>query len=186
MQKCADSDYPAHVQSIIRAFILRSYIYSSVSGQWRTWSDCADAQSDQVLRCPHLPEDTFSNGAAYGAATCMQYKWKTWKTYRNSTDFYLLWLARTAFCYWPEIEAFIISIKVRLKCPLCKGSWAHWLPLKTPRDRNQSYVRKLQNIVFKYLYKQYWAWSDTTELGVWSGSALFVTYVPGSDTLTDS
>ena len=36
----------------------------SVSGQWRPWSDCADAQSDLGLRCPHVPEDTFSYGAA--------------------------------------------------------------------------------------------------------------------------
>ena len=28
-----------------------------VSGQWRLWSDCADAQSDQGLRCPHMPVD---------------------------------------------------------------------------------------------------------------------------------
>ena len=37
---------------------------NSVIGQWRPWSDCADAQSDLGLRCPHLPGDTFSHGAA--------------------------------------------------------------------------------------------------------------------------
>ena len=31
----------------------------SAGGQWRPWSDCAYAQSDLGLRCPHLPEDTF-------------------------------------------------------------------------------------------------------------------------------
>ena len=31
----------------------------SVSGQWRLWSDCADAQADLGLRCTHIPEDTF-------------------------------------------------------------------------------------------------------------------------------
>ena len=30
----------------------------SVSGQRRPWSDCADAQADLGLRCPHMPEDT--------------------------------------------------------------------------------------------------------------------------------
>ena len=37
----------------------------STSGQWRPWSDCADAQSDLGLRCPHMPEETFSHGAAH-------------------------------------------------------------------------------------------------------------------------
>ena len=31
----------------------------SVSRQWRPWSDCANAQSDQGLCCPHIPEDMF-------------------------------------------------------------------------------------------------------------------------------
>ena len=26
----------------------------SVSGQWRPWSDCTDAQADLGLRCPHM------------------------------------------------------------------------------------------------------------------------------------
>ena len=37
----------------------------SISGHWRSWSDCADAQSDQDLRCPHMPEDTLSHGTAH-------------------------------------------------------------------------------------------------------------------------
>ena len=36
----------------------------SISGQWRSWSDCADAQSDLDLHCPYMLEDTFSHGAA--------------------------------------------------------------------------------------------------------------------------
>ena len=35
----------------------------SFCGQRRTWSDCADAQSDLGLRCPHMPKDMFSHGA---------------------------------------------------------------------------------------------------------------------------
>ena len=56
--ECADWDHPAHVQSIIRAFALIHYVVSSASfsGQWRPWSDCADAQADLGLRCPHMPE----------------------------------------------------------------------------------------------------------------------------------
>ena len=29
--------------------------YDSDSGQWRPWSDCADAQADLGLPCPHMP-----------------------------------------------------------------------------------------------------------------------------------
>ena len=35
-----------------------------VSGQQRTYSDCADAQADLGPRCLHMLEDTFSHGAA--------------------------------------------------------------------------------------------------------------------------
>ena len=34
----------------------------SISGQWRPWWDCADAQAGLGFRCPHMPEDTFSHG----------------------------------------------------------------------------------------------------------------------------
>ena len=35
----------------------------SISGQWRPWS--ADVQADLGFRCPHMPKDTFSHGAAH-------------------------------------------------------------------------------------------------------------------------
>ena len=37
----------------------------SVSRQHKPWSDCADAQADRGLRCPYMPEDTFSHGVAH-------------------------------------------------------------------------------------------------------------------------
>ena len=36
-----------------------------VSGQWRLRSDCADAQADLCLRCPHMPENTLSHGVIH-------------------------------------------------------------------------------------------------------------------------
>ena len=33
--------------------------------QRRPWSDCAVAQSDLDLRCPHMPEETYSQGVAH-------------------------------------------------------------------------------------------------------------------------
>ena len=37
----------------------------SVSGQRTSFSDRAGTQADQGLRCPYMPEDTFSHGAAH-------------------------------------------------------------------------------------------------------------------------
>ena len=64
---CTFSNPAAHMQSIIWSF--SPFIHSVVSnnsfnGQRRPWSDCADAQADRGLRCPHMPEDTFSHDAA--------------------------------------------------------------------------------------------------------------------------
>ena len=39
----------------------------SVCGQRKPWSDCADAQADLGIRCPHMPEDTFSH---HGGSKC--------------------------------------------------------------------------------------------------------------------
>ena len=48
----------------IRSPLLHSIVsIDTVSGQWKPWSDCADAHSEQGLSCPHMPEDTFSHGA---------------------------------------------------------------------------------------------------------------------------
>ena len=38
---------------------------NSVCGQLRPRSDYTDAQADLGLRCPHMPEDTFSYSAAH-------------------------------------------------------------------------------------------------------------------------
>ena len=56
--------------NFIRAFTIQSWdpvIHSvvsniSVCGQWRPWSDCADAQADLDIRCPHMSENMFSHG----------------------------------------------------------------------------------------------------------------------------
>ena len=67
MRKCADSDHPAHAQSIIRA-LLSVHTFCSIQYLCKrivkAGSACADAQADLGLRCPHMPKDTFSQGAA--------------------------------------------------------------------------------------------------------------------------
>ena len=54
---------------------------NSVSGQRRPWSDCAEAQVDVGLRCPHMLKDTFSQGhcSDYDAFGHMG----TWKILRS-------------------------------------------------------------------------------------------------------
>ena len=60
LHACARSHpgiYPPLIHSLVSN--------DSVSGQRRTWSDCADVQADLGLRRSHMLEDTFSHGAAY-------------------------------------------------------------------------------------------------------------------------
>ena len=71
---CTDSDTSnacAKTHPVIW-FPLRHSIISNdfVSGQWRPWSDCADAQADLGLRCPHMPENTYSHGASQFVNSC--------------------------------------------------------------------------------------------------------------------
>ena len=80
--KCADSDHPAHTQSNIRAFALHSYIlwypmiliqdnednnptWTDMCAQWRFWSDCTIAQSDQNLHRANFR----------GPYTCVEGNW---------------------------------------------------------------------------------------------------------------
>ena len=52
----------------MRKVLFKQYSFvsnDSVCGQRMPWSDCADAQADLGLRCPYMPEDTFSHGAAH-------------------------------------------------------------------------------------------------------------------------
>ena len=60
--KSADLHHPLNMRKISSEHSVLSI--DSVCGQLRLRSDCADTQSDQGLRCPHIPEDTFSHDAA--------------------------------------------------------------------------------------------------------------------------
>ena len=57
---CAYSDHP----SLCSIFIHSLVSDDSVSGQWRSWSDCANAQADLGLHCLHMPKDRFSHDTA--------------------------------------------------------------------------------------------------------------------------
>ena len=107
--KCADSDHPAHAQSFIRALLCIETFYSIQLFRLCT----ADAQADLGLCCTHMPEDTFSHGAAhmshanYHCRTCRElwlirikktclfkytenFTTKEWKNpYKNSDIFHI-------------------------------------------------------------------------------------------------
>ena len=57
---CAKS-YPGMCSPLIHCVVPND----SVRGHLRSWSACVDAQVDLGLRCPHMPKDTFSHGAAH-------------------------------------------------------------------------------------------------------------------------
>ena len=58
-----DSNQPAHPRCLIRVFVVRMKKLCILAypkcGQWRFWSDCANAQADLNLRWPHMSEGTF-------------------------------------------------------------------------------------------------------------------------------
>ena len=87
-----DSDQPGHPPSLIRVFAVRmkkAWVLSyALSGQWRLWSDWADAQADLSLHWAHMPFCWFCHEAAHfycsqiiRAALC---KWAaSWQNQQN-------------------------------------------------------------------------------------------------------
>ena len=61
-------------------------------GQRRPWSDCADAQANLGLRCPHMPEDTFSHGTAHLRTVRILTSWYFHTIWSRSTMFFLTWI----------------------------------------------------------------------------------------------
>ena len=58
-------------------------VSNSVSRQRRPWSYCANAQADLGHCCPHIPEDTFSQGVGPYICTCI-YEWRhQWRGYQK-------------------------------------------------------------------------------------------------------
>ena len=61
-------NHPAHAQShpgICSPLIHSIVSNGSISGQQRPCLDCADAQAELGLRCPHMPDESFSNDEAH-------------------------------------------------------------------------------------------------------------------------
>ena len=60
---------PAHPRGLISLFIVHTYIPMDAlmlyADSRRPRSDCASAQSDLGLRCPQMPDNTFSFGTIH-------------------------------------------------------------------------------------------------------------------------
>ena len=92
--RCApseDSDQPGHPPSLIRVFAVCSMgswgLKVSSCGQWRLWSDWADAQADLSLRWVHMSFCWFCHVAAqitsfwvqqYESYQCFSTQWGRW------------------------------------------------------------------------------------------------------------
>ena len=89
--------------SLCSPFIYSVVSNDSVSGQWGLWSDCVYAQAYLDLRCPHKPEDMFSQGEAHMI-------WKKKKNNNNNVmNVYITkhfaGLGGSSGCaVWPEIR----------------------------------------------------------------------------------
>ena len=64
------------IQAICSPLIHSIVSNDSVRGKRRPWSDCADAQADLGLRCPHMLEDTFSHGVTQNVIHFMRFSFK--------------------------------------------------------------------------------------------------------------
>ena len=105
--KCTYSNIPhacAKCHLGVISLLIHAIVYiNSVSGRRRLWSDCADAQADLGLRCPHMPKDTFLHGAAH-LMMCL----------KLATNLY-------TFCYGLSVRMLRVNT-VKLKLANCKCS----------------------------------------------------------------
>ena len=84
-----DSNQPAHLRSLFRAFIIRMKKLCILGypkcAKWRFWSDCANAQADLNLRSAYMSEGTFSDVTTYlseSGTLCFHYNIAvTWEIY---------------------------------------------------------------------------------------------------------
>ena len=112
--------YSAHAYSDICSPLMHSIVSNDyISGQWRPWSDCADARSDLGLRCPHMLEDTFSHGAAH----------KT--LYRRRCNVLSTLRARGVNGQWRSDRSFVVQIWPKNQFKRCISNWKvfetkHW------------------------------------------------------------
>ena len=111
-------------------FIPGTYIISTdfVSGQWRPWSDCADAQADLGLHSRDISEDIFSHDAAHMSRDMRKVPWSVKTRFSRITAF----PARLQCAQRKHISACAsIQGDQSLRCPPEDVS-GPWLPTECP------------------------------------------------------
>ena len=102
----ANSKHPAHLRSLIWIFtgcILDSQeCLVSLWGQWRLWSDCADAQSDLNIHCSY--EETRTSEVRYVFSRCGSFEFME--------DFFCTELLEDGRFYLYSMNINICSIQV--------------------------------------------------------------------------
>ena len=115
--KCADfrsaCAWEKYHPGMFSPFVCIVVSNDSFSEQWRPWSDCADAQADLGLRCPHTPEDTFLQGASQSQILRTLLKKKSHITFKDAIQE-----------VWCKIAAIMLK-KTRV-----------WHPLTTRKELN--------------------------------------------------
>ena len=109
ISKCACAKYHTGLYS---PFIQSEVSNKSVSGQWRPWSDCADAQADLGLRCLHMPK-MFPHGTAHVVLILLDFLvlWVSWAYALHVNEIRLM------HCWWAYVfnyEARTRSVKWKL------------------------------------------------------------------------
>ena len=117
VQNDSDSDSP-HACAKSNPDICSSFIHSvvssnSVNGQWRPWSDCADAQADLGLRCPYMPTNTFLHGMANSIS------WEKHIDIGNNNllkypDILVFWCLQRQNNYY----LFVLALQIKIYCQL--------------------------------------------------------------------
>ena len=77
----------------------------SISGQWRSWSDWADAQADLGLHCLHMPKDTFPHAMTHIISPTLLAIINQWSLYcfsHENSYFIAVWAVadNSAIIWW--------------------------------------------------------------------------------------
>ena len=87
--------------------VIHSVVWkTSVRGHGRPWSDCADAQADLDLRCPHIPDDMFKHGTAHIIL------------YIRVTSWYWINIGLSTYIIWKALGGYILLDFKLLPCIL--------------------------------------------------------------------
>ena len=129
----------------------------SVSRKQRAWSDCVDAQAELGLRCPHMSEDTFSQGTAHMTST------KRAKEPQRETTYRLCTVRTTKTQTSLRIRAVRLVFGVRMK-KLCILGYQNCTRLRLSADCAKAQA----NLSVRWEHMSDGTFSDVAAKKLWS------------------